>query len=93
MAESRPATDEGWVQDFWPGRKPAGPLLGVHSVAGRAGRDWPEYVRLTHANWLEVAPGRLARCRSVPRLPPGPSMPGEQDFRRSAWNAQPGGVG
>lgn len=91
--ETRPAMVEGWVQDVEPGRKGVRLLIRVHSVAGMAAEDWPENVRLTHTSRLEVAPGRFVRCWAILRPPPGPSMPGEYDFRRQAWFAELGAVG
>jgi competence protein ComEC len=91
--QSRPAMLEGWVQDIEPGRKGVRLLIRVHSVAGMATDDWPRYVRLTHTSRLEVAPGRFVRCWAMLRPPPGPSMPGEYDFRRQAWFAELGAVG
>ena len=41
-------------------------LIKVHSMAGMSDADWPEYVRLTHTGRLELAPGRIERCRARP---------------------------
>jgi competence protein ComEC len=92
-AETGPVLVEGWVQEVEPGRKGVRLLIKIHSVARMSDSEWPEYVRLTHTSRLEVAPGRFVRCWSVLRPPPGPSMPGEYDFRRQAWFAQLGAVG
>lgn len=91
--ETRPSLVEGWVQEVEPARKGVRLLIKVHSIAGMSDTDWPEFVRVTHTSRMEVAPGRFVRCWSVLRPPPGPSMPGEYDFRRQAWFAQLGAVG
>lgn len=91
--QSRPVMLEGWVQDIEPGRKGERLLIRVHSVAGMSAEEWPENVRLTHTSRLEVAPGRFVRCWAVLRPPPGPSMPGDYDFRRQSWFAELGAVG
>ena len=45
----------------------------------------PREIRLTHRARLAVSPGRFVRCRAVLRPPPGPSIPGDYNFRRQAW--------
>jgi len=92
-AETGPALVEGWVQEVEPGRKGVRLLSKVQSVGGMSDAEWPEFVRLTHASRFGVAPGRFVRCWSVLRPPPGPSLPGEYDFRRQALFAQLGAVG
>jgi competence protein ComEC len=91
--ETGPVMLEGWVQDVEPGRKGVRLLIQVHAIANTAEAGRPQTVRLTHTSRLEVAPGRFVRCWAVLRPPPGPSMPGEYDFRRQAWFEGLGAVG
>lgn len=93
LSATGPSMIEGWVQDVEPGRNGVRLLVRVHSIAGMAAKQTPKFVRLTHTSRLEVFPGRIVRCWSVLRPPPGPAMPGEYDFRRQASFAQLGAAG
>ncbi len=88
-----PVMVEGWVVGIEPGA--AGPRLRlrVHAIQGLAKGDTPRLLRVTHANRLDVGPGRFVRCWSVLRPPPGPSIPGDYDFRRQAYFSRLGAVG
>ncbi|MEL7481751.1 MAG: ComEC/Rec2 family competence protein, partial [Pseudomonadota bacterium] len=92
-SEIGPVLVEGWLVDIEPGR--SGPRLRLrpHAIAGFDQTGLPHEIRLTHTLSLSVSSGRFVRCYAVIRPPPGPSVPGDYDFRRQAWFEGLGGVG
>ena len=80
-----PRLVEGWVVAIEPGANGPRLRLRVHAVEGWPPDHQPHTIRLTHTNALSVGPGRFVRCWAVMRPPPGPSLPGDYDFRRQAW--------
>jgi competence protein ComEC len=89
----QPVMLEGWVRAIEPGANGPRLRIRVQAISGRAPSRTPQEVRVTHANSLNVAPGRFVRCRAVLMPPPGPSIAGDYDFRRQAWFEQLGAVG
>ncbi len=92
-SDATPRLVEGWVVAIEPGTNGPRLRLRVHAVEGWPPDHQPHTVRLTHGNRLGVAPGRFVRCWAVMRPPPGPSLPGDYDFRRQAWFERLHGVG
>ena len=83
--ELGPVMVEGWVSGIEPGQSGLRLRLLTHAIEGLDSKEMPREIRLTHRASLTVSPGRFVRCRSVLRPPPGPSIPGDYDFRRHAW--------
>lgn len=91
--ETRPIMIEGWVSAVEPSSSGVRLRILTHAVEGMTARERPREVRLTHRASLMVSPGRFVRCLAVIRPPPGPSIPGDYNFRRQAWFEQLHGVG
>ena len=92
-APAGPLLVEGWVSDMEPGPSGTRLRLRVHAIAGMDKGDVPRSVRLTHRLDLRVSSGRFVRCWAVLRPPPGPAIPADYNFRRSAWFEGLGAVG
>ena len=92
-APMNPAMVEGWLKAVEPGQNGARLRIKVHAIAGLSPEATPVFVRVTHANQLEVFPGRFVRCWSVLRPPPAPEIDGDYDFQRQAYFEQLGAVG
>ena len=88
-----PVMLEGWVREIEPGANGPRLRLRVQAISGLSPGETPHEVRVTHANSLNVAPGRFVRCRVVLLPPPGPSIAGDYDFRQQAWFERLGAVG
>ena len=85
QTETQPVMVEGWVVAIEPGARGVRLRLRTHAIEGFSSAERPNEVRLTHRAALQVSSGRFVRCLSVLRPPPGPSIPGDYDFRRQAW--------
>jgi len=92
-SELGPVIVEGWVSAVEPAKTGVRLRIKPHAIAGLTDAEIPKTIRLTHRLDLNVSPGRFVRCWSVLRPPPGPSVPGDYDFRRQAWFQGLGGVG
>lgn len=90
---TEPVLVEGWITGIDRGPSGVRLTLNVHAIAGVPADQTPRRLRMTHANSLNVAPGRFVRCYGVLRPPPAPSMGGDYDFRREAWFRGLGAVG
>ncbi len=84
---------EGWVIGVDAGPKGQRLRIKPHAIAGHLPEDLPELVRVTHVLDVKIRAGYFVRCWSVLRPPPGPSLPGDYDFRRQAWFQTMGAVG
>ncbi|MEO1029621.1 MAG: ComEC/Rec2 family competence protein, partial [Pseudomonadota bacterium] len=91
--EIGPVMMEGWVTMVEPGRNGARLRIMPHAITGIDPAQLPSQLRVTHRLSLNMEPGRFVRCLVVLRPPPGPSVPGEADFARSAWFEGLGAVG
>ena len=85
LEETRPVMVEGWVIAIEPASKGVRVRLLTHAVEGFKTEERPREIRLTHRANLQVTSARFVRCLSVLRPPPGPSVPGDYDFRKQAW--------
>ena len=83
--ETKPVMIEGWVSAIEPAASGVRVRLITHAIEGFGAANRPREVRLTHRTELKVSSGRFVRCLAVLRPPPGPSIPGDYDFRRQAW--------
>lgn len=88
-----PVMVEGWVTAVEPAKNGVRLRIRPNAIAGFDADELPVFIRLTHRLSLNVAPGRFVRCWAVIRPPPGPSIPGDYDFRQQAWFQGLGAVG
>lgn len=93
MEETEPVILEGWLMAVEPGRNGARLRILPHAISGIDPERMPPRIRVTHRLSLTMEPGRFVRCFVVLRPPPGPSLPGDPDFRRRAWFEGLGAVG
>ena len=88
-----PVMVEGWIVGIEPGSNGVRVRILTHAVEGKNDDKRPREIRLTHRSSLSVSAGRFVRCLAVLRSPPGPSIPGDYDFRRQSWFAGLDAVG
>ncbi|MEO0881936.1 MAG: ComEC/Rec2 family competence protein [Pseudomonadota bacterium] len=88
-----PVMVEGWISNIEPATTGVRLRIRPHAIARFDATRLPREIRLTHRLDLRVSSGRFVRCWAVLRPPPGPSIPGDYDFRRAAWFDGLGGVG
>jgi len=95
QSQARPIVVHGWVELIEP-RAGKGQRLTVRvSALGNYGVDaLPIRVRIvTRAGTKDLEPGDAVRLKATLNAPPGPSLPGDYDFARSAWFSGLGAVG
>ncbi len=95
QSQTRPIVVHGWVELIEP-RAGKGQRLTIRvsALEKHEAHALPARVRIViRAETKGLEPGDAVRIRATLNAPPGPSLPGDYDFARSAWFSGLGAVG